>query len=197
MYTSQLITEAVKGKHNIRQWTQDEVDAIDAEDIALALERAELFLTQVFDDLEQKGRVEEIILMYGLEDAKQLIVDTLLSVVILIKPDILVRKGKKTLYPGVAPMQSIATQIGMALHQDRIDAVTTGIEILSHFQDLGIYQVFVVAEADRAVNANHIEVHGDSAVIRPTLDIPIELYLKIQMTSYLPPSLIAPKQLFR
>jgi len=193
MYSTQLLTEATLGKHNITDWVRDEIASIRQEDIDSALNRAQLFLTKERSDLEQKGRVEELLLIYGLQDACQLIVDSLLKAVILIKPDLLMRGGKEVAFPGVAPIQAIATQIGLALHHDQIDAVQTGIEILSEFNDMGIFEVRVVKEADRAVNQNgHVEVHGDSAVVIPSMRISVELYSKINATQYLPPMLVKP-----
>ena len=193
-YSTQLITEAVLGKHNITDWVKQEISSIKQSDINLALERATTFLTKDREDLASKARVEELVLLYGLEDASQLIVDSLLSAVILIKPEILTRAGKDVAYPGVSPMQALATAIGMPLHNDRVDAVQTGIEILSFFEDMGIYDVRIVREADRAVNRGGVvEVHGDSAVIVPTLAVSLELHLRIKATQYLPPMLVRPQ----
>jgi len=198
MYGTQLITEATLGKHNISEFVKQEIASIDQSDIDIALQRAELFLTKERSNLEQKARVEEITLIYPLEEAKQLIVNSLLSAIILIKPDILMRGGKEVAFAGVSPMQAVATQIGLALHHDQIDAVQTGIEILSEFHDIGIFDVRIVKEADRAINkGGHIEVHGDSAVVVPCMKISLNLYTKINMTMYLPPSLIAPQAVTR
>ncbi len=191
---TQLITEAVQGKHNISSWVQEEIKSIDDNDIDIALERAELFLTKPRDDLEAEARIKEIMSDYGLEEAKQLIVDTLLEIIILIRPEIHIRGGREVLFQGVSPIQAVGTQIGLRLHRDRLDAVESGIDILSEFQDLGIYEVRVVAEADRAQNRNgHIEVKGDSAIVKPTLDVSIDLYHRINMTQYLPPMLVQPQ----
>ena len=192
--TTQLITEAVQGKHNISHWVKEEIATIDQSDIDVALERAELFLTRARDDLNEEARIKEIMSDYGLENAKQLIVDSLLEIIILIKPEIHVRGGKEVLFQGVSPIQAVGTQIGLRLHRDQIDAVESGIDILNEFQDLGIYEVRVVREADRAQNkGGHIEVHGDSAIIMPTLDVSIDLYHRINMTQYLPPMLVQPQ----
>jgi len=193
MYSTQLLTEAVQGKHNITKWIQEEISSIDQASIDLALDRAELFLTKERSDLDSKARIEELCLLYTLEDAKQLIVNTLLSSIILIKPDILIRGGKEVAFAGVAPLQAVATQIGLALHHDQIDAVQTGIDILSEFHDMGIFDVRVVKEEDRAVNrGGHTEIHGDSAVVIPTMHVSIDLYKRIKFTQYLPPMLIKP-----
>ena len=194
MYNTQIMTEIVQGRHNIMEWVKEEIASIRQSDIDLALARAELFLSKDrTEDLESKARIEEISLMYGLEEAKQLLVDSLLTAIVLIKPEILIRGGKEVAYPGVAPIQAIATTIGLALHYDQVDAVQTGIEILAEFEDLGIFDVRVVKEEDRAVNRGaHIEVHGDSAVVIPTMAISIDLYKRINLTRYLPPSLVAP-----
>lgn len=193
MYSTQLITESVKGKHNISDFVQEEISSIQQSDIDIALERAEVFLTKDHSDLESKARIEEITLNYTLEEAKQLIVNQLLSTIIQIKPEILTRGGNLVAYPGVAPMQSVATQLGLALHHDQLDAVQTGIEILSEFHDLGIYRVNVTKEEDRSANrGGHIEVHGDSALIHPTMHISLELHLRIKATQYLPPMLVKP-----
>lgn len=193
MYSTQLITEAVQGKHNITEWVQEEIASINQSDINSALDRAELFLTKDRDDLDQKARVEEIALVYPLEEAKQLLVDSLLTAIILIKPDILIRGGKEIAFAGVAPLQAVATQIGLGLHHDQIDAVQTGIEILAEFQDMGIFDVRIVKEEDRSANrGGHIEVHGDSAVVVPTMRISLDLYTKINLTQYLPPMLVQP-----
>ncbi len=193
MYSTQIIKEATQGKFNISHWVKEEIDTIQQSDIDSALERAELFLTKDRDNLESKARVEEIALLYPLEDAKQLIVDTLLSTIILIKPTMVIRRGISVGLPGVAPIQAIATQIGLALHHDQLDAVQTGIEILAEFADIGIYDVRIVEEANRAVNrGGQIEVHGDSAVIIPALHVSVDLYHRIQHTQYLPPMLVKP-----
>lgn len=193
MYSTQLATEAIQGKHNISTFVAEEIASIQQSDIDLALQRAELFLTKPREDLEAKARVEEISLLYSLKDAKQLLVDTLLSSIILIKPEILIRGGKEVAFAGVSPIQAIATQIGLALHKDQIDAVQTGIEILADFADLGIYEVRIVKEEDRAVNrGGHIEVHGDSAVVIPTMAVSMKLYTKVKLTQYLPPMLVKP-----
>ena len=193
MYTTQLVSETVWGKHNISDWVAEEIASIQQSDIDIALARAKLFLTQEREDLDSKARIEELSLLYTLEEASQMIVDSLLSAIILIKPEILIRGGQEVAFAGVSPIQAVATQIGLSLHRDQLDAVQTGIELLSAFHDLGIFQVRVVKEADRAVNhGGHIEVHGDSAVVVPLLDVSMELYTKIQLTRYLPPSLVAP-----
>ena len=193
MYSTQITTELDKGKHNITEWVQQEIASIKQSDIDLALERAEYFLTKERDNLEQKARVEEITLMYDIDEAKELLVDSLLTAIILIKPEILVRGGRETIYHGASPMQAIATQIGLPLHRDQLDAVQTGIEILADFHDLGIFDVRIVREEDRAVNRQgHIEVHGDSAVVIPTINVSIALYQKIKLTQYLPPMLVKP-----
>ena len=192
-YETQLLTEAVMGTHNISEWVKEEISSIKQSDIDTALARAELFLTRERDNLDSKARIEELCLLYTLDEAKQLIVDSLLSAIILIKPDILVRNGKEVAFAGVSPLQAVATQIGLALHHDQLDAVQTGIEILSEFHDLGIFDVRVVKEEDRAQNKNgHIEIHGDSAVVVPTMAVSIELYKRIQFTKYLPPMLVKP-----
>ena len=192
-YETQLLTEAVMGTHNISEWVKEEISSIKQSDIDTALARAELFLTRERDNLDSKARIEELCLLYTLDEAKQLIVDSLLSAIILIKPDILVRGGKEVAFAGVSPLQAVATQIGLALHHDQLDAVQTGIEILSEFHDLGIFDVRVVKEEDRAQNKNgHIEIHGDSAVVVPTMAVSIELYKRIQFTKYLPPMLVKP-----
>jgi len=192
-YTTQIITESVLGKFNITHWVKEEISTIKQSDIDTALERAQLFLTKSRDNLDSKARVEEIILMYGLEDAKQLIVDSLLSSIILIKPDIATRGGKEVAFAGVAPIQAIATQIGLALHHDQVDAVQTGIELLAEFADMGIYDVRIVKESNRAVNrGGHITVHGDSAVILPAMKVSLELHKRIHFTKYLPPMLVKP-----
>jgi len=180
------------GKHNITKWVKEEIASIKQSDIDHALERAELFLTKDREDLESKARVEELSLIYSLEEAKQLVVDSLLSAIILIKPEFLIRGGKEVAFAGVAPIQAIATQIGLALHQDQIDAVSTGVEILAEFADMGIYDVRIVKEADRAVNRIQLEVHGDSAVVIPTMHISLDLYKRIKFTQYLPPMLVKP-----
>ena len=193
-FKTQLITEAVQGKHNISTWVQEEIAGIDVEDIEMALQRAELFLTRDRDDLEEEARIKEIMSSYGLDEAKQLIVDTLLEIIILIKPEIHVRAGKEVLFQGVSPIQAVGTQIGLRLHKNQIDAVETGIAILAEFEDLGIFEVRVVREADRAQNkGGHIEVHGDSAVVVPKLNVSIDLYHKINLTQYLPPMLVQPQ----
>jgi hypothetical protein len=193
MYSTQLITESVLGKHNITEWVKQEISTIAQSDIDLALARAELFLTRDRDNLTSKARIEEITLLYTMEKAKQLIVDSLLSAIILIRPEILIRGNKEVAFSSVAPLQAIATQLGLALHHDQIDAVQTGIEILADFADMGIYDVRIVKEADRAVNKwGHITVHGDSAVVMPTLQISLDLYLRIKATKYLPPMLVKP-----
>lgn len=193
MFSTQIITEAVMGKHNITDWVKEEIATIKQSDINLALARAKEFLTKKRDNLEQKARIEEITLLYGEDEASQLIVNALLETIILIKPTISIRGGKEVLFHGVAPIQAIATQLGLHLHRDQIDAVETGIEILSEFNDMGIYQVKVVAEADRSANrGGHIEVHGDSAVVEPMLNVSIDLYHKINITQYLPPMLVKP-----
>jgi hypothetical protein len=195
MFDTQLITEAVMGKHNITDFVAEEISTISKADIQLALDRAKVFLTKTRDNLEQKARVEEIVLLYPMDEACQLIVNALLETIILIKPSIGIRRGKEVTFAGVAPIQAIATQIGLHLHKDQIDAVETGIELLSNFEDLGIYEVRVVAEEDRAQNkGGHIEVHGDSAVIIPTMEVSARLYHKINMTQYLPPMLVKPLQ---
>ena len=192
--STQLIVEAVHGAHNISTWVQEEIAGIDVEDIETALQRAELFLTRDRDDLDEEARIKEIMSSYGLEEAKQLIVDTLLEVIILIKPEIHVRAGKEVLFQGVSPIQAVGTQIGLRLHKNQIDAVETGIAILAEFEDLGIFEVRVVREADRAQNrGGHIEVHGDSAVVVPKLSVGIDLYHKINLTQYLPPMLVQPQ----
>ena len=192
-FSVQLLTESVQGKHNITDFVQAEIATIKQSDIDMALDRAELFLTRERTDLAQKARVEEIALDYSLEEAKQLIVNQLLSTIILIKPDVVVRGGREVAFAGVAPIQAVATQIGLGLHRNQIDAVETGIEILSEFNDMGIFEVKVVKEEDRAQNKHgHLEVHGDSAVVQPTMHISLELYHRIQCTQYLPPMLVQP-----
>lgn len=193
MYSTQLISESVWGKHNITEWVKQEISTIAQSDIDLALARAELFLTRDRDNLTSKARIEEIALLYPIEEAKQLIVDSLLSAIILIRPEILIRGNKEVAFSGVAPLQAIATQLGLALHHDQIDAVQTGIEILADFADMGIYDVRIVKEADRSVNkGGHTTVHGDSAVVIPTLQVSLDLYLRIKATKYLPPMLVKP-----
>ena len=193
MYSTQLEKELTVGKHNITHWVKEEIASIKQSDIDSALDRAKLFLTKERDDLDQKARVEELSLLYTLDEASQLIVDSLLSAIILIKPDILIRGGKDVAFAGVAPIQAVATQIGLALHRDQVDAVQTGIELLAEFNDMGIFDVRVVKEADRAVNrGGHIEVHGDSAVVIPQMKVSIELYKRIKFTKYLPPMLTKP-----
>jgi len=192
-YNSQLLAEAVWGKHNIAEWTKEFIKGIDQDDIDLALQVAEDFLTKDRTDLEDEARIKEIQSNYGLHEAKQLIVDSILEAIILIRPDLVIRGGKEVALPGVAPIQAIGTQIGNKLHYDQIDAVTTGIQLLSAFQHIGIFDVRVVKEEDRAVNRNgHIEVHGDSAVVVPTMEVSLELYSAIRATKYLPPLLIQP-----
>ena len=192
-YSTQLVTESVLGKHNISDFVKKEIQSIKQSDINLALERAELFLTKGRNNLESLARIQEISLMYGLEEAKQLVVDSLLSAIIMITPEILVRGGKEVAYPGISPIQAIATQIGLALHHDQLDAVQTGIEILADFNDLGIYTTKIIKEEDRSANRGGIiEVHGDSAVIIPTMQISLELHLRIKATMYLPPMLVKP-----
>ena len=192
-FTTQLLAESIWGTHNITDWVQQEISTIRQSDIDMALERAELFLTRERTDLAQKARVEEITLNYGLEEAKQLLVNQLLTTIILIKPQILIRGGREVAFAGVSPIQAVATQIGLALHHDQLDAVETGIEILSEFNDMGIFEVKIVKEADRAQNSHgHIEVHGDSAVVQPTMAISLDLYHRIQCTQYLPPMLVQP-----
>lgn len=192
-YSQQLISEAVMGRHNITDWVREEIATIKQSDINLALSHAKAFLTQERDDLDSKARIEELLLLYTLEDASQLIVDSLLSAIILIKPEILVRGGVDTIFHGVAPMQAIATQIGLPLHYNQLDAVQTGIELLAHFEHLGIYNVRVVKEENRSANqGTHIEVHGDSAVVIPCMTVSLQLYSKIQATRYLPPMLVKP-----
>jgi len=189
-YSTQLLSEAVYGRHNIADWTKEFISGIDSEDIALAHQVAEDFLTKDREDLEDEARIKEIQSNYGLHEAKTLIVDSILEAIILIRPDLVIRGGREVALPGVAPIQAIATQIGNKLHYDQIDAVTTGIQLLSAFQHIGIFDVRVVKEADRAVNRNGvIEVHGDSAVVIPTMEVSLELYSAIRATKYLPPML--------
>ena len=82
---TQLIIEGVNGSHNISEWVKEEIASINQSDINTALERAELFLTRDREDLNEEARIKEIMSDYGLEEAKQLIVDTLLEIIILIK----------------------------------------------------------------------------------------------------------------
>lgn len=193
-YRTQLITESILGKHHISDWVKNAIKEIDQEDINVALDLAGTFLTRDRDDLEEEARIKEIMSDYGLEEAKQLIVDSILEVVILIKPEIHIRGGKPVLFQGVSPIQAVGTQIGLRLHRDQLDAVQTGIALLSEFQHIGIFEVRVVKEADRSQNRNGvIEVHGDSAVVMPTLEVDIELYQRINMTQYLPPMLVQPQ----
>jgi hypothetical protein len=193
MYSTQLITEATLGKFNVTEWVKEEIASIQQADIDTALSRAELFLTKQRTNLNSKARVEELCLLYTLEEAKQLVVNSLLTAIILIKPDMLIRGGKEVAFAGVSPLQAVATQIGLSLHRDQIDAVQTGIEILAEFHDLGIFDVRIVKEADRAQNKNgYTEIHGDSAVVVPTMHVSLELYHKINITQYLPPMLTKP-----
>jgi hypothetical protein len=195
MYNTQLLTEITLGKHNISQWVQDFIKDINQEDINLALTVAETFLTEDRSDLDDEARIKEIQSNYGLGEASQLIVDSILEAVVLIQPTIVVRGGKEVAMAGVAPIQAIATQIGNKLHRGPIDAVTTGIQLLSAFQHIGIFDVRVVKEGDRAVNRNGIiEAHGDSAVIIPTMEVSLDLYSAIRATRYLPPMLMTPNE---
>jgi len=196
-YSTQLLTEAVQGRHNILDFVEEEIATLPKGAIDSAIKHAKSFLTADHNDhLGRKARIEEITLLHSLDEASELIVHKLLEAIILIKPEILIRGGKETIYPGIAPMQSIATQIGLAIHHDQLDAVQTGIELLAHFEDFGIYSVRVTREADRAINRNgHIEVHGDSAIITPVLDVSLNLYHRVQATRYLPPMLVCPATL--
>jgi len=105
----------------------------------------------------------------------------------MIKPEFLVRGGREVAFPGVAPIQAIATQIGLHLHHDQIDAVQTGLEILADFQDIGIYNLMFGKD----------ENHHDTCVVQSNFSDVDNLQSKIKATMYLPPMLVAPKEIVR
>jgi len=192
-YRIQIDTEETRGRFNISQWIQEEIENFNAKDVATLVERAEHLLTKDYDDLAVQALFRELVSIHGVTEASKVITEKLLEVIIMIKPSIVIRRGKEVLLPGVAPVQSLAMQMGQHLFRDPADQAVAGIAILAEFSDIGLYDAKVTMEADRAQNrGGHIEVHGDSVIIQPTIDIPVSLYKRIKFTMYLPPMLTEP-----
>lgn len=185
MYTKQLLTESVMGKHNIQDWILEEVSKINEEDLLLVKHRAKAFITKQADELESHARISELQYYFEDEDAiAEAITNAVLQTVMSIKPEYLMRGGIEHAFPGVAPIQAIATQIGLHLHKCQVDAVQTGLEILADFQDIGIYNLkFGTDEHD-----------FDTCVVQSNFDEIEGLQAKIKATQYLPPMLTCPQE---
>ena len=182
-YTKQLITEAVMGKHNINQWVLEEVSQLDKSDLELVQQRALIFLDTQARELESKARLEELFYHFDSKEAcATALTNALLQTVIMIKPEYLIRGGVETAFPGVAPIQAIATQIGLHLHHDQLDAVETGLEIIAEFQDIGMYSLMF-----------GVDEHGhDTCVVQSNFSGIERLQSRIKATQYLPPMVVRP-----
>ena len=183
-YSVQLLTEVTKGKHNIQDWILEEVSQIDKEDIEFVHTRALTFLDNQAKELGSKARIEELAYYFESKEATATaITNAVLQTVIAIKPQFLIRGGVEVAFPGVSPIQAIATQIGLHLHHDQLDAVQTGMEILADFQDIGIY----------TLRFGTNEHQYDTAIVQSNFSEIEELQSKIKATMYLPPMLIQPQ----
>ena len=182
-YTTQLITEAVMGKHNIMEWLLEEVSQLDSRDLQLVQQRALLFLETQHLELESRARIEELFYHFDSKEAcATALTNAVLQTIILIKPEYLIRGGVEVAFPGVAPIQAIATQIGLHLHHDQLDAVETGLEILADFQDIGMYNLKFGTDE-----------HGhDTCVVQSNFSDIETLQSRIKATQYLPPMLVRP-----
>lgn len=183
MYDIQLITESVKGKHNIATWCVEEIAGLDPENLVAVQQRAILFLDTQEKELESKARIEELFYHFDSKEAcAEAITNAVLQTVILIKPEYLMRGGVEMAFPGVSPIQAVATQIGLHLHHDQIDAVSTGMEIIADFADIGMYSLFFGEDE-----------HGhDTCVVQSNFTDIETLQSKIKATQYLPPMLTQP-----
>ena len=185
-YTVQLLTEATMGKTNIQQWILEEVSEIAQEDLDLIQTRALAFISEPSESLEAIARVSELLYHFDSPEAcAEAITTAVLQAVIAIKPEYLIRGGREVAFSGVAPIQAIATQIGLHLHHDQLDAVSTGMEILADFADIGIYDLHFGTDE-----------HGhDTAVVRSNFSDIEKLQSRIKAVRFLPPMVVAPLEL--
>jgi hypothetical protein len=182
-YSIQLLTEAVQGKHNIQYWVLEAIETIDKEDIELLHKRALTFIDLQHEDKSAYARISELHYHFDTKEAiADAIVTALLEAVIAIKPEFKIRGGREVAFPGVAPIQAIATQVGLHLHKDQLDAVETGIDLIAEFQDIGMYELYFGEDE-----------HGrDTCVVKSNFSDVEELHSRIKATKYLPPMLVAP-----
>ena len=185
-YSKQLLTEVTKGKHNIQQWVLEEIAGLDPENLVAVQQRAMLFLDTQEKELESKARIEELFYYFDSREAcAEAITNAVLQTIILIKPDYVMRGGVEQAFQGVSPIQAVATQIGLHLHHDQIDAVSTGMEIVAEFADIGMYDLFFGEDE-----------HGlDTCVVQSNFSDIDTLQSKIKATQYLPPMLTQPEHI--
>lgn len=180
-YQTQTDTEATLSKRNIPGWIADEIATINPAAIEVAVALATSFLEQI-DDLEQVGRNSDIKLNLG-EEAPKLIVNALLQAVIGMPAKAIMVKGKARYKTPTMPLQSLATQIGLKLHDDRIDAVLTGSLLLAAFKEIGLYKA----------KASKDDEGMDTVIIIQTIAVSQDLRDRIRLTQYLPPMVIQPE----
>ena len=82
-----------------------------------------------------------------------------------------------------APVQAIATQIGLNFHDDQLSAVKTGAELLGVLEDIGLYDVTAGYKEDEEFI---------SSFVTPNYQLSQETLDKIHTTMYLPPMSTAP-----
>lgn len=185
-YSKQLVAEAVWGRHNLKTWVLEEVKSLDADDLAMVTARAMVFLDTQAKGFDAIARVEELFYHFDSKEAcATAVANALLETIIMIKPEYLMRGGVETAFPGVSPIQAVATQIGLHLHKNQLDAVKTGLEVLSEFQDIGMYELRFGEDE-----------HGhDTCVVQSNFSGVDRLQSRIKATKYLPPMLVQPQQI--
>jgi hypothetical protein len=166
MYHKQLEIESTYSKSNIHQWIRAELmsDVVFTDLYIKTVEVIENFLSLEYYQSKQ-ARIERL----KLHNAEDIAIDLFHSVL--------------SITEATAPIQAIATQLGLNYFDTQLDAVKTGAELLGACKDLDIYTVHSGGKS-----------FDDLSYVKPNYSLDDDTLYKIHLTQYLPPMLVAPRE---
>jgi len=170
MYKNQIEIETAFNKQQINQWIINEVleSATNTKQYKACAPLITKYLSQNYYDSKNK-RLQEAFSNVTIPEVITLIFASVLPIT--------------TPTTATAPIQAVATQLGLHLHSSQIDAVKTGAELLAVCESVGLYTIL----------SYHDPLNNeDSAVIKPNYQLSEELQFKIHSCQYLPPMLCEP-----
>lgn len=172
MYTAQLEIERQFDKSQINQWIIDEVSqsTTGTSQYRKAVRLITAYLSKKYYPAKDT-RLSEAFADLTVQEVTTLLFASVLPITTPSRTS--------------APIQSIATQLGLKLHKDTMSAVKTGAELLAVCEPCGLYTI--VGYFDKTHD-------HDSALIVPNFALDEETQFKIHATQYLPPMLCEPRQ---
>ena len=168
MLNKQLEFETTYSKKNIREWVLEDLasDPL-AQDI---LTKCEVLIANHLGSTDTFYTSKKLrYMMVKRYEPRDIALDVLTAVL--------------SITTGTMPVVAVGTTIGLNYHEDRLNAVKTGVELLGVLEPLDIY----------TITAGYIDEDGTtSSFLTPNFTFDNDLLHKIHTTMYLPPMLTQP-----